>query len=136
MAVRYLLDTNMASYVIKGNVPHVRENLRKIPMPEVGVSAVTEAELRFGVARKPGVRQLQVAVEEFLVRVEILAWDSIAAKHYATLRSSLEASGTPMGNLDMMIAAQALAANATLVTHDRVFHRVRDLKLEDWTKAT
>lgn len=136
MPVRYLLDTNMASYVIKGNVPHVRENLRKIPMPEVGVSAVTEAELRFGVARKPGVRQLQVAVEEFLVRVEILAWDSSAAKHYAILRSSLEASGTPMGNLDMMIAAQALAADATLVTHDRVFHRVRDLRLEDWTKAT
>jgi tRNA(fMet)-specific endonuclease VapC len=136
MPVRYLLDTNMASYVIRGNIPHVRENLRKIPMPAVGVSAVTEAELRLGVARKPGVRQLQVAVEEFLIRVEILSWDSAAAQHYAILRSSLETSGASMGNLDMMIAAQALAAGATLVTHERVFHRVRDLKLEDWTKAT
>lgn len=134
MPIRYLLDTNISSYVIKGKVPYVRENLRRIPMPEVGISAVTEAELRFGVARKPGASQLQIAVEEFLVHVEILPWDSFAARQYATLRSSLEASGTPMGNLDMMIAAQALAAEATLVTHDRVFHRVKGLKLEDWTK--
>jgi tRNA(fMet)-specific endonuclease VapC len=136
MPVRYLLDTNISSYVIKGKVPHVGENLRRVPMPEVGISAVTEAELRFGVARKPGASQLQIAVEEFLVRVEILPWDSSAAQHYATLRSSLETSGTPMGNLDMMIAAQALAAEATLVTHDRVFHRLKGLKLEDWTKPT
>jgi len=57
-----------------------------------------------------------------------------AAQRYATLRSALEDSGTPMGNLDMMIAAQALAVGATLVTHDRVFHRVKELKVEDWTK--
>jgi tRNA(fMet)-specific endonuclease VapC len=136
MPIRYLLDTNISSYVIKGKVPYVRENLRRIPMPEVGISAVTGAELRFGVARIPGASQLQIAVEEFLVHVEILPWDSFAARHYATLRSSLEASGTPMGNLDMMIAAQALAAEATLVTHDRVFHRVKGLTLEDWTKPT
>ena len=134
MPIRYLLDTNISSYVIKGKVPYVRENLRRVAMPEVGISAVTEAELRFGVARKPGASQLEIAVEEFLVHVEVLPWDSFAARHYATLRSSLEASGTPMGNLDMMIAAQALAAEATLVTHDRVFHRVKGLKLEDWTK--
>ncbi len=134
MSVRYLLDTNMASYAIKGNVPQVREHLRRVPMAEVGVSTVTEAELRFGVARKPAVARLEVAVEEFLVRVEILPWDSSAARHYAILRGAMEDSGTPMGNLDMMIAAQALAAGATLVSHDRVFHRVRHLKLEDWTK--
>jgi tRNA(fMet)-specific endonuclease VapC len=136
MAVRYLLDTNIASYVIKGNVAHVRENLRRVPMAEVGITAVTEAELRFGVARKPSSARLGTAVEEFLLRVEILAWDSAAARHYAILRSALEDNGTPMGNLDMMIAAQALAADAILVSHDRVFHRVKHLKLEDWTKAS
>jgi len=135
MAVRYLLDTNIASYVIKGNVPHVRDNLRKVPMPEVGISAVTEAELRFGVARKPGMARLQIAVEEFLIRVEILPWDSEAARHYATLRSFLEDAGSPMGNLDMMIAAQAIAVRAVLITHDRVFQRLKHLELEDWTKA-
>lgn len=134
MAVRYLLDTNMASYVIKGNVPHVRDNLQKVPMSEVGISTVTEAELRFGVQRKPQASRLQLMVEEFLLRVEIVAWDSAAAVQYAKLRSSLEDSGTPMGNLDMMIASQAIAIDATLVSHDRVFQRIKQLRLEDWAK--
>ena len=134
MPVRYLLDTNMASYVIKGNVPVVRDRLLKVLMSEVGISVVTEAELRFGVASKPGATRLKLAVEEFLLRVEILPWDSQAAEHYAKLRTALEDAGSPMGNMDMMIAAQALAAGAVLVTHDRVFHRVKQLKVEDWTK--
>jgi tRNA(fMet)-specific endonuclease VapC len=134
MAVRYLLDTNIASYAIKGNVPHVRERLVRMPMPEVGISVITEAELRFGLAKKPGAVRLGVAVEEFLLRVEILSWDSDAAKSYARLRSDMERAGEPMGNLDMMIAAHALAAQTVLVTHDRVFHRVKQLKIEDWTK--
>jgi tRNA(fMet)-specific endonuclease VapC len=134
MPVRYLLDTNMASYVIKGNVPHVRERLVREPMSEVGISVITEAELRFGETRKPAAARLETAVEEFLLRVEILPWDSTAARHYAAIRGALERAGEPMGNLDMMIAAQALAAQAVLVTHDRVFHRVKQLKLEDWTK--
>ena len=134
MAVRYVLDTNAASYVIKGNFPRARERLLKVPMSDVGISAVTEAELRFGVARKPDATRLKTVVEEFLLRVEILPWDSEAARHYATIRSALEDSGTPMGNLDMMIAAQALARGAVLVTHDRVFHRVKHLKIEDWTR--
>ena len=133
MPIRYLLDTNMASYVIKGNVPRVREKLLKVPMSEVGISVITEAELRFGVARKPEAARLKLAVDEFLLRVEILPWHSVAAQHYAALRSAMEDSDTPMGNMDMMIAAQALAASTVLVTHDRVFHRVKHLKLEDWT---
>jgi len=133
MPVRYLLDTNIASFVIKGNVPRVRERLLKVPMAEVGISVVTEAELRFGVARKP-TPQLKLAVEEFLARVEILAWDSTAANQYALVRAGLESSGTPIGNLDLMIAAHALAVEAILVTHDRVFHHVKHLKTEDWTR--
>jgi tRNA(fMet)-specific endonuclease VapC len=134
MPVRYLLDTNIASNVIKGNVSLVRERLLKIPMAEVGISVVTEAELRFGVARKPQAVQLRRAVDEFLVRLEILPWDSQAAVQYAALRSSLEESGVPVANFDLMIAAHALAADATLVTHDRVFRRVKGLRVEDWTK--
>src|ERR1700756_427591 len=125
MPVRYLLDTNMASYVIKGNFPHVRERLMRTPMAEVGISVITEAELRFGVAKKSEAARLGVAVEEFLLRVEILAWDSAAAKSYARIRAEMERGGEPMGNLDMMIAAHALAAGTVLVTHDRVFHRVK-----------
>ena len=134
MPVRYLLDTNVASYVIKGNVPRVRQRLLSVPMPEVGISAVTEAELRFGVAHKPQATRLKLAVDEFLLRVEILAWDSLAAQKYAEIRAALEGSGTPMGNLDMMIAAHAVASGATLVTHDRGFRHVKHLRVEDWTK--
>ncbi len=134
MAVRYLLDTNTASYVIKGNFPRVRERLLKVPMAEVGISAVTEAELRFGVARKPEAVRLKTAVEEFLLRVEVLPWDSEAAQQYAQVRANLERIGEPMGNLDMMIAAHALAAQVVLVTHDHVFRRIKRLKIEDWTK--
>jgi len=134
MAVRYLLDTNTASYVIKGNFPRVREQLLKVPMAEVGISVITEAELRFGVARLPEATELKMVVEEFLLRVEVLPWTSAAAQHYARIRATLEREGEPMGNLDMMIAAQALAADAVLVTHDRVFRRVKGLKVEDWSK--
>jgi tRNA(fMet)-specific endonuclease VapC len=135
MAVRYLLDTNTASYIIKGTFPRVRERLLKVPMAEVGISVVTEAELRFGVARLPEATQLKTVVEEFLLRVESLPWTSAAAQHYARIRATLKREGEPMGNLDMMIAAQALAAEAVPVTHDRVFRRVKGLKVEDWSKA-
>jgi tRNA(fMet)-specific endonuclease VapC len=134
MAIRFLLDTNTVSYIIKGNFPRVRERLLKIPMSEVGISVITEAELRFGVARLPHATKLEIVVEEFLLRVEVLPWDSTAARHYARLRATLEETGEPMGNMDLMIASQALAEDAILVSHDRVFRRVKGLKREDWSK--
>jgi tRNA(fMet)-specific endonuclease VapC len=133
MAVRYLLDTNTASYIIKGNFPRVRERLLKIRMAEIGISVVTEAELRFGVARRPEATTLKRVVEEFLLRVESVAWDSEAAREYARIRALLETGGEPMGNLDLMIAAQAVAAGVVLVTRDHVFRRVRGLRVEDWS---
>ena len=134
MPVRYLLDTNTASYVIKGNIPRVRERLLKVPMAQLAVSAVTEAELLFGAARKPESARLKMAVDEFLLRVEAVPWDSMAARQYAEVRATLERSGALLGNLDMMIAAHALALGAVLVTNDRAFRRLGRLKLEDWTK--
>jgi tRNA(fMet)-specific endonuclease VapC len=134
MPTHYLLDTNMASYVIKGNMPRVRERLLKVPMAQVSISAVTEAELLSGVARRPEAARLKTAIEEFLLRIERLPWDSEAARHYARVRAALERDGEVLGNLDLMIAAQALAARTVLVTHDRVFRRVRELKIEDWSK--
>ncbi len=134
MSPRYLLDTNTASYIIKGNIPRVRERLLKVPMSRLLISAVTEAELLYGAARKSDSVRLKTAVDEFLLRVDSLPWDSNAARRYADLRAALEISGTSMGNLDMMIAAHALAAEAILVTNDRSFFRLKHLKIEDWTK--
>jgi tRNA(fMet)-specific endonuclease VapC len=129
-----LLDTNTASYIIKGNVPGVRERLLKVPMSRLLISAVTEAELLYGAARKRESVRLKTAVDEFLLRVDSLPWDSDAARRYADLRAALELAGTPMGNLGMMIAAHALAAEAILVTNDRSFRRLKHLKIEDWTR--
>jgi tRNA(fMet)-specific endonuclease VapC len=133
MPLTYLLETNTCSYVIKGNV-RVRERLVKVPIAEVGISVVTEAELRFGAARLPQAKKLALAVEEFLIRVEILPWDSQAARHYARIRAALEGQGEAMGNLDLMIAAQAAASGLILVSSDRVFRRVKGLKVEDWSQ--
>lgn len=132
MPPRYLLDTNTASYVIKGNVPRVRERLLKIPTTDVAISTITEAELRCGVARLPAAKRLAVVVEEFLKFIDIRPWDSDAAREYAALRADVEQRGRPIGNLDLMIAAHALALGTVLVTNDRVFSRVQGLKTEDW----
>jgi tRNA(fMet)-specific endonuclease VapC len=134
MPAHYLLDTNTVSYILKGSPPRVRQHLARTPMEAVSISVITEAELRFGLARRPDAKNLRFAVDEFLLRVDILPWDSAAARHYADIRAEIEAAGTPMGNMDLMIAAQALSAGATLVTSDRSFHHIRRLKIEDWTK--
>lgn len=134
MPTLYLLDTNTVSCVIKGDILRVRQRLARVPMAQLAVSVVTEAELRFGVERRPEAKQLRIAVEEFLVRVTVLPWDSETAAEYAKLRAALERAGTPIGNLDLMIAAQALAEDAVLVTNDAALRRIKRLKTEDWTK--
>jgi tRNA(fMet)-specific endonuclease VapC len=108
--------------------------LLKVPMSRLLISAVTEAELLYGAARKSDSVRLKTAVDEFLLRVDSLPWDSNPARRYADLRAALEIAGTAMGNLDMMVAAQALAAEAILVTNDRSFRRLKNLKIADWTK--
>jgi tRNA(fMet)-specific endonuclease VapC len=134
MTSRYLLDTNIASFVIKGNIPAVRRRIVQVPMAQLAVSAVTEGELRYGAARRPDAARLRTIVDEFLLRMTILPWDSEAARHYGQIRAALERKGQPMGNLDTMIGAHALALGAVLVTNDRAFTRIRELKVEDWTK--
>jgi tRNA(fMet)-specific endonuclease VapC len=132
--VRYLLDTNTVSYIIKGNLPRVRERLLRVPMAEVGISVITEAELLFGLARRPEATKLRTVVEEFVLRMEVFPWDSKAAQQCSKIRATLEGGGEPMGNLDLMIAAQALASGLVLVSSDAVFRRVKGLKIEDWCK--
>ncbi|MDX2421181.1 MAG: type II toxin-antitoxin system VapC family toxin [Amphritea sp.] len=131
----YMLDTNIASYIIKGKPAVIRDRLRKVPMANVCVSTITEAELLRGVAKKPEAKHLPIAVKEFLLRVEILPWDSDAADAYAQLRTACENEGRPLGNMDMLIAAHSVAAGAVLVTNDKAFYNVKHhLKLEDWSK--
>ncbi len=132
---RFMLDTNMASYIIKGANDAVQKRLENVPMASVCISAITQAELLRGVAKKPDAKQLPLVVNEFLLRVEILPWDSRAAEAYAALRTAIEKEGKPLGAMDMLIAAHAASSGAILVTNDKAFYNVRKhLSLEDWTK--
>jgi len=131
----YMLDTNTASYIIKGEPAVIRERLRKVPMANVCVSVITEAELLLGVTKKPEAKHLPIAVNEFLLRVEILPWDSAVAEAYAHLRAACEKEGKPLGNMDMLIAAHCVAVGAVLITNDKAFYNVEHhLMLEDWSK--
>jgi tRNA(fMet)-specific endonuclease VapC len=131
-AQRYMLDTNMASYIVRGPSPALAARLVAVPMAQLCVSSITQGELLYGLARKPGATNLQTAVREFLMRVDVLAWDGTAATRYGALRAGLEANGTPLGNLDTLIAAHALAAEAILITNDQAFARVPALVVENW----
>ncbi len=131
----YMLDTNTASYIIKGKLSIVKKHLKSVPMEAVCVSAITEAELLRGVAKKPEAKHLPLAVNEFLLRVDVLPWDSETAKTYAQLRTICEKEGKPLGTMDMLIAAHSVAVDATLITNDKAFYNVEHhLMLQDWTK--
>jgi tRNA(fMet)-specific endonuclease VapC len=130
----YMLDTNIASHIIKGDIPIVRERLAKVPLHEVSVSVVTQAELLYGVAKRGAPHGLSVRVDEFLIRVDILPWTPAVALVYGGLRASCEAAGVTLGPLDMMIAAHAKTVGAILVTRDRAFGLLAEsLQLQDWT---
>jgi tRNA(fMet)-specific endonuclease VapC len=105
-----------------------------MPMTQLCISSVTQGELLYGLARKPGATNLQIAVRECLARVEVLTWDSVAATRYGVLRAALEAAGAPLGNIDTLIAAHALATQAVLVSNDQAFRRVPTLTVENWTE--
>lgn len=129
----YLLDTNTVSYILKGDSAAQRR-LAEVPIHEVAISAITEGELRYGVARLPANARLRSVVAEFLIRVTVHPWDRAAAQEYGRVRAEQERAGRPLDNLDTMIAAHAIARGSALVTSDRSFARVKGLSLEDWRK--
>jgi tRNA(fMet)-specific endonuclease VapC len=130
--VKYLLDTNICIYIINARPPHVLERFRREAVGDIGISAVTAAELAFGVA-KSGSDRNRAALEKFLAPLEIAPFDEAAAWQYGTLRARLEQRGQPLGSLDTLIAAHALALGITLVTNNSAeFSRVEGLRLDNW----
>ncbi len=129
---RRMLDTNTVSHLIKGN-ESVGQRLVEIPMASLCISAVTEGEMLFGLAKRPEATRLHRVVREFLRRVDVLPWDTATAEVYGNLRARLEASGKILGSLDLLIGSHAVATNSILVTSDSAFSMIDDLKLEDWT---
>ena len=131
---RFLLDTNAASGLLKGQ-PDVVARLKATSPEQVCLSVVTEAELLFGVANRPDARRLRATLDEFLAAMDVLPWTSTTARRYATLRAELLLRGKPLAPLDLMIAAHASEHDMTLVTKDRAFRQVPGLRTEDWTAA-
>lgn len=118
---------------MKKKPPSVWQRLNKIPIGDVVVSAITVAELRYGVEKLSSSRLSQVAVDDFIRYLNVLPWDKEVTFCYAQLRHYLEQQGTPIGNMDLMIAAHALSQDCILVTNNtRHFSRIPNLKTENW----
>ena len=128
----FLLDTNIISDLIRNPAGIVAQRIAEKGESAVCTSIVVACELRFG-ARKKGFAPLAARVEEILSVIEVLALDADADRHYAEIRAELEASGTPIGPNDLLIAAHALALGLTLVTADTAeFLRIPNLPVENW----
>lgn len=133
MAARYLLDTNIVSYLLKRQMPATLSRYTAAEPGSVVISSIAEAEVFYGVANRPGAARLRAAAEGFFASAAVVPWDSAAARVYGELRAAQERKGRPLSVEDMMIAAHALSLNLTLVTHDSVFSLVDGLRTEDWT---
>lgn len=133
--MKVLLDTNICIYVIRKKPLEVLDRFEAHAVGEIGLSAITLAELQYGVARSRYPDQNSRALAQFLLPLEIVPFDGEAAKVYGSVRASLEAQGSPIGPLDTLIAAHALSLGVTLVTNNtREFSRVHNLLLADWTR--
>ncbi len=130
-----MLDTDIASYIIKGRSPAIEARLAQIEPSTVCVSAITRAELLYGLKRLAPNHRLHVAVRQLLKIVRSLAWDSEAADFYAEIRHQLVTAGPVIGDMDMMIAAHSLAKTAVLVTNNtRHYERISaPLMLQNWS---
>ena len=134
MRDHYLLDTNVVSHMLKGTSPRAVERLATKPRSRVGVSVITEMELRFGLEKHPSPSRLKPVVEAFLATVPVLDFPRDIAAVYGRVRWALERAGRPIGPLDTIIAAHSVALGAILVTNNtREFGRVGGLRCEDWS---
>ena len=129
---RCMLDTNTVSFLLRKH-PVVIQRVTETPMAELCISAITEGEMLFGLAKRPEAKRLHLAIMEFLLRVEVLPWDSTTAETYGTTRADLERSSIVIAPLDLMIASHALSLKLVLVTNDGSFAQMDGLELEDWT---
>jgi tRNA(fMet)-specific endonuclease VapC len=135
--MRFMLDTNIVSFAMRSRPPTVLDRLRSVRPDQTCISAVTHAELRFGAARSAARSRYDALIDTFVARVSILPFDAQAGVKYAEVRAALEAAGSPIGDLDTLIASHALACGCVLVTNNvREFARVPGLVVEDWTAPT
>lgn len=132
--MKYLLDTDVCIYLINKRPSSILGKLHACRAGDVGVSAVTIAELRYGASKSQRSKQNHEALDLFLAPLEMTAFDESAAIAYGEIRAQLEKTGDPIGLLDMLIAGQAQSLNVVLVTNNvREFKKIKGLKIEAWS---
>lgn len=132
--MRYLLDTNTLSYFIKGVSPALMRSMAKAMQAKtIATSAICRAEMRYGQALMAACDKRHVPIDLLLLELPVLPWTAAAADCYGEIRAILKRQGTPIGEMDTLIAAHAVAEKLILVTHNtRHFENIQHLKLEDW----
>jgi tRNA(fMet)-specific endonuclease VapC len=130
--VKWMLDTDTCIAVIKKH-PGALKKLRGKSIGQVGVSSITLGELAFGAEKSSRPKDAHDALSEFLLALEIAAFDDHAAMRYGEVRAALARRGRPVGPLDTLIGSHAHSLDVILVTHNtREFSQVSGLRLEDW----
>ena len=133
--MEFILDTNTCIYIIKKKPPDVIKRFKQTEISQISISSITLSELLFGVSKSSKPEQNQMALTQFIAPLELLPYDDEAAQYYGDLRAHLEKMGTPIGSLDMLIAAHALSIDCTLVTNnEKEFIRIPNLKIDNWAK--
>ena len=131
--MNYLIDTNICIYIMNRRPKGVIERFKTFQPGDIGISAVTASELRYGAAKSARPEENASRLNAFFAPFAILAYDDAAAGAYGDLRALLEKQGQTIGPLDMLIAAHALSLNATLVTNnENEFRRIKNLNVENW----
>ena len=133
MSALLMLDTNAVTAIIKDRTKTLSAILNERPSC---ISVITEAELRFGLARRAVNIELRRIVENYLTAADILPWTSASAGRYGLLRAELDALGKPLAPMDLLIASHAIAEDCTLVSAERAFTQVPGLHLLDWSTST
>ncbi|MBC8430979.1 MAG: type II toxin-antitoxin system VapC family toxin [Desulfobacterales bacterium] len=133
--MKFMLDTNTCIYIIKRKPLDVIERFNQTEISQIGISSITLSELLYGVSKSSKPEQNQIALMQFVAPLEILPYNDEAAQYYGDLRAHLEKHGTPIGSLDMLIAAHALSIACTLITNnEKEFIRIPNLKIDNWVK--
>ena len=131
--IKYMLDTNICIYIIKQKPQNIIESFRQVQVAEIGISTITLSELEYGVMKSAKPEQNKIALAQFVAPIEISAYDDVAAQHYGSIRAHLERQRTPIGSLDILIAAHALSMGSVLITNNESeFKRVPNLRIENW----
>ena len=133
--MKFMLDTNICIYIIKRKPSNVIERFIQTEISQIGISSITLSELSYGVSKSSRPEQNQLALAQFIAPLEIMPYGDEAAQYYGDLRTHSEKQGTPLGSLDMLIAAHALSFGCTLVTNnEKEFVRIPNLKIDNWVK--